>query len=498
MALMTWGSLKNWVFRKKKTEDFVAQVPPEWAAFEGLMKSWKDAAYSIDAQAYDTLRRNDVVVQPMNKFGERISSMQLTVVGQGKRRDELQKIVEQAKGVPDMLEWLAWARVEGARFISHRATYDDHSGYMIPDARGCGAMKWKAGGNIYWEGWAKDTEDPKRSIGKVPETNVNPEKPVSEKDGQWYDRVEWTVFRPGAGTSPEGELETTLQAFLIAESAQLLDKAMRVYADRYSLPRELLKKMVDLVRPDEMTATMTSVKTRLASANARTRMPMNAQDALELLEPKGSTWGFLTEYRSLLERRVHKLITGEDVSSGGQESGDRGGRDLADKQLNSAAVSFGKKITDALTNDWLAWIEKINDKDLPKLKSGEPRPYLALRPAVEKQRISVAELVQVIDRDIELYSDFVYEVIGTDKPEGVGPTYKNSRDGVLAAQQKAAEAKMEAGAVDEDGNPVSPEGDKPSNEGGSKQRNDREQKDSGITPEDTRKQKPEEDLRNIK
>lgn len=497
MALVLWGSLKNWLTKKKKTEDFVAQEPPLWAAFGDTMKSWKDPAYAVSAEAYLTARRNDVVTQPMGKFAEKIGAMSLTVVGQGKLRDELQKIVDQAKGMSDGLEWLAWAKIEGVRFLSHRAVMDEQIGYYVPDARGCGAMKWKAGGNIYWAGWAADLDNPKRSIGKVPETNVDPEKPMSEKDGQWFDRKEWTVFRPGAGTNPEGELDIALQVFLIAESAQLLDKAMRIYSDRYSLPRELLKKMVDQLRPDEMASTFTSVKTRLATANARTRIPMNAQDALELLEPKGTTWGFLTEYRSMLERRVHKLICGEDVSSGGQESGDRGGRDMADKQLNSAAISFGKKIADALTNDWLEWVIEKNKGLLPRLKSGEPKPYLALRPPVEKQRISVAELVQVIDRDVELNSDFVYEVVGTDKPEGVGPTFKSSRDGAMAARQKAAEAKAEAG-VDENGDPVSPEGDKPSNEGGSTQRNDREQKDSGIPSEDTRKQNPDEDLRNLK
>lgn len=471
-----WESTKSWVKSKFSPDEFQWQEQPDLGIWKDLIKSWEDDAYKIDSKAYKTILKNDVISQPLMEFAERMGGMQVTVVGSGKLRDELQKIVDASSGLGDMLNWLCYAKVEGVRFIQHRAVYDEDLGYFIPDFRGCGARKWKAGGVIYWEGWRADQLNPERSIGKVSELVGNVDDPLIAKDsvGRWYDRKQWTVFRPGAGTNPEGDIEHVLQLFLLAESAQLLDKAMRVYADRYSLPREMLKEMLDRLRPDEMTTRLRSAADKAARSSGRRRSAMTQEQAIELVEPKGATWQFLTEYRSVLERRSVRIIWGSDLAMSSLEGGDRGGKDVGAKEKFAQLAAFGKKITDALTDDWLAWVMDINGEDLPRLRKGEPKPYLALRPAAEKQRLTVPELKSVADMKVPVSAADVYATLGIDRPEGAPDVF--------------------------DWKDVNPAGggfqSSPNGEG--EQRPDRKEGDSGdMDPKESPRQDPKDDKRNM-
>lgn len=480
MAFPIIGGIGKLFKKKTKPEDYPDELIPMWSVFGDLIASYEDPTYQLSPHAYATMRRNDVVLQPMSKLAERIGSMQLTVVGSGKRRDELQKIVDQSIAVSDALEWLAWARIEGVRFMWCRSHLDEESEMSVGDFRGCGRVKWKAAGAgytpYYWTGWQDDR------VFKMPEfaTSAVPKHQLTA-EGKEFDRKQIVVFRPGAGNNPEGETELSVQIYLLAEMAQLLDKYMRIYADRFAIPREILKKMIDMIRPDEASSVVSAAAAKIKLANSRQRMAASTTDMLEFVEPTGTTWGFLTEFRGILERRVHRLITGEDQSSGGQgASGERGGHEGSEKQLNASAVAFGKKIVDALTTDWLPFIEKVNDSRLPKLKKSEPRPYLSLRPPVEKQRPTVAEMVQVLDRNVALPTDFIYEVIGCDRPEGLKDVFKLSEDGMIQAS------------------PLGQPGEQPTEGGGAEQRKDREVPGSGIPDENTRPQDKNEDLRNVK
>src|SRR5690606_24593716 len=133
------------------------------------------------------------VMQPMDKLAKRIGGMKVEVVGTGERRDRLQYYVDQATGFGDALEWLAWAEVEGLRFLWNRADWDKNEEIFIPDFRGCGRMKWKAGGNFYWTGWGDNR------VAKLQETYGVNTTDVEDAKPQWYDRKQAVVFRPGAG-----------------------------------------------------------------------------------------------------------------------------------------------------------------------------------------------------------------------------------------------------------------------------------------------------------
>lgn len=485
MAIPVLSSIAG-IFKKNTEPDDYPDLPiSTWSVLENYLKSYRDPSYDLSSKAYYTMRHNDVILQPMTKLAQKIGSMEVEVVGVGKRRDKLQEYCDQAIGWSDILEWMAWAVVEGVRFSWSNAYLDDDLGYWIPDFRGCGRVKWKAAGDGYspwhWTGW----EDNRiLKLEEYASTGVGPE--VESAKAKEYDRNQVVVFRPGAGNNPEGETEHILQMYLLAEAAQLLDKSMRAYAERYGLPREVYKAMVDLLRPDEMTTTMQQHAAKMKLSRGRRRMATTSQDALEIIEPNNNTWQFLTEYRKILEARAHKLITGEMQSSGGsQESGDRGGHDLADKQLNAKAIYVGKKIMDAFTADWLPWIEKLNDHDLPRLKSTEPKPYLALRPPKEKQRPTVAEFIQVYDRGLKFWTDDAYEIMGVRRPPDVPDIIDIN------------ETLPNSGVPGSGSNVNRPDG-QPSNEGGAEQRGDRKQDDSGsIGPDVTRKQDPKEDQRNI-
>lgn len=468
MALRTYLTPITDLFKAKTKPDSFPDKPLAEFSFGELVKSWPDPSYKVSREAYETLNRADAVMQPMQKFARRIGSMKLEVVGSGKLRDELQRIVDQTVGISDGLEWLAYAEIEGLRFLWNRADFDEEQDIYVADFRGCGRQKWKAGGTFLWTGW----EDNRVLKMREYPTTTAPSEVEAAKEKE-LDRKQVVVFRPGAGDNPEGDPNKTFQYFLIAEMARLLDKSMAVYQERYSLPREMLKKMLDSLRPDEQQVALSRAVSKMAQSNARGRMAVNAEDAIDLLEPSGATWQFLIQYRRLLEARAHKLITGENLTSDSSGSGDSGSSDLSEKQLNSAAVAFGKKIADALTMDWLPWLMQINAHALPKLKKSEPKPYLVLRAPIEKQRITVQEFLAALEKDIEVTTDEMYEILTLTRPEGVPDTYKMSRDS--KAQQ-------------------GPEGMMPSPEGGAEQRPDR-QKDPGNPDENPEMNKPQDSNR---
>lgn len=467
--------------KRKVKEDKVADIPqPTFYDFlRGGFKTYADPVTKVARTGYTMMRQSDVISQPMSKLARGVGSMVPAVVGAGKRRDMLQKIVDHTYGFGDMMEWLAWAHVEGVRFAWLKAKwvedFDNGKGAWIPDFRGCGRMKVTAGGHYTWEGWHSDVVGKISELGAIAPTDS---KERESAQAATFERERVLVFRPGAGDNPEGDLDVTLQLYLLADAAQELDKFMRLYQERYSVPREVFKKILDRLRPDEYSTVMGNTAAKIRQADhARLRMAMSDSETIEMIEPKGMTWQFLTECRTLLEARGHKLLTGEDISSGGAgKAGERGGHTGGENQFNSTKLSLARKVAEALNNDWLPFVEAANEHLLPRLRTGEDRPTIELRPPIEKRNVTPSEILQGMDRGIEFEEDFVYEVFATRAPrEGVKTITKNF----------AAEKGVDAN------------GDVPSSTGQTTQRKDREQNGSNVPKEMTRKRDPNEDSRNI-
>lgn len=463
---MSFYDPRSWFSKPPKTttpksESPFKPVPTGTSPLAGKMPQFSDPVLRLNRKAYELIRRTDVIAQPMNKKARRIGMMTPVVVGRGKRCEQLQEIIDQTRGMPDALEYLAWAEPEGWRGIWINGYAVESRGFVAPDLLGGGIDRYQVGGVAVWDGWTED------NIARVEQSA----QPDSDKaSAALVDRSRVILFRPGAGMSPEGDTDKAWQLYLIAEAASLLDKAQRVYAERHSIPREILKQMTDALRPDEFQSVLQSAADKLAAVNAYNISAMSSEQILEYLEPSGMTWQFLVEYRRQLESRASKILLDEDTTGNSAATGPAVSSKNSQMQLEVAALSLAKKLCEPLTHDLLGWIEKTNSGYLARLKSDEPIPYIQLRPGVEKVRVTVAEAAQMLDRGWRMPSAYIAELMGHEVPPGTPEVF----------EKKAEEPKMPGDGV------------QATDENGAPKRQDKSPDVPGQEP----KQQPNNDLRN--
>ena len=393
---------------------------PKWhSLLASRFPHFKDSVYELNRRGYEIIRTTDVVAQPMDKMANRIGMMVPVVVGRGERCEQLQEIIDLSLGMPDALEFLAWGVVEGWRAMWINDYGIPARGYVVPDLRGGGIMRFQAGGLAMWDGWTEN------NVIKV-EQPTHPDE--RERPSYLMDRERIILFRPGASINPDGENDVAYQLLLIAEQASLLDKAQRIYGERHALPREIIQILAESLRPDELSAAVSSAAEKIAATNAYEITGLTTEQVLKYLEPSGTTWQFLVEYRRQLEGRAHKIISGENMTSDTSGSGPSGSTKNAQQQLESRSLAIAKKLSEPLTHDLLSWCERKNEGRLAPLGADEPIPYIQLRPPVEKTRLSIAEAVQLMDRGWKFPTNYICELAGHERVPGTDDIFEPSSD----------------------------------------------------------------------
>lgn len=453
----------------------------------GLFPRFSDPVRDLGVNAYQTIRRTDVTAQPFNKVAKIVAGMNLVAVGKGPRRDAIQKAIDSAKGLPDFIEDICWGRAEGVIFAWMRAfLVRVKESYYAPDLRSSIRRKYNAGGTYLWDG----VDYSASGEGNIVKVNENRTSGIAwggaPDDALWREarkirRERVIVYRPGAGNNPEGNLDMAWQLYLIAEAAMLLDKSQRVYAERHSLPREVYHKLVDELRPDEQAAVLDEVNEKWKAANGRQRMVMPLGDMLKILEPSGTTWEFLTTYRRQLEERAHKVVCDEFITTMGSDSPSNSSK-VGQQALNATAMLWARQISEALNNDLLPFIERINPQ-FPAYGPEEPEVYLELRPSSAAAKVTVGELVQLMEKEWPMPADRIGEIIGME----VAPELKG----------KFFVGKAKANPFDAPKMP-NPLGLPPTKEDGGEQRKDRPPEESGFDKSQTAPRAQSNDLRNIK
>lgn len=443
------------------------------------MPLFPDALKALNFDAYNLLRRTDVVAQPVNKLAKKVGMFRLVAVGKGARRDAVQRVCDNIRGLTEMLEFLTWAVPEGVRFAWVKGHWCEQ--FYAPDLRGGGRIKRNAGGVYIWNGYDYSASG-NGDIVKIDEGLYSfggGKNESAARKAKTIDRDQVIVFRPGAGSNPEGDLDVGYQLYLVAEAASLLDKAQRVYAERHALPKEIIRKMIDRLRPDEAESVLASAAEKFSKANARQVAAMSASDLIEYLEPKGTTFDFLLQYRQQLEERAARIVTDEFISSMGSDKptgSSKAGVDL----FELSALSLARKMSEPVGETLLKLIERWNPHFLPAYQDGEPPIYLELRPISPRMKTTVAEIVQMIDRELPLPTDWLYETLGCERDPSLPEFFvgKAKSSGLPGASPFGGG--MEASPLKPDGTP---------------QRGDRQQEGEETGPDATKKRK--EDLRNL-
>lgn len=476
---MAWYKPSSWSWFNRPEKEHVGSIgrSPDLPAATGTeyfasgFPRFEDLVYSLDPKAYERIRRSDVTAQPMNKLARKVGMMRLVAVGRGKRCKAIQTICDNVRGLSEMLEFLAWAKVEGVRFGWTKGYWCGQ--FYAPDLRGGGRMKRNAGGLYLWNGYDYSASG-EGDVVKIQEFVYWGGGEDQWRKAKTLDRNHVVVFRPGSGLNPEGDLDVGYQLFLIAQAASELDKAQRLYAERHSLPREVYMKMLSALRPDEQNTVLANTANTMGIANARQALAMPIGDMFELLEPKGTTFQFLLEYRRQLEERASRILTDEFISSMGSNSPSQSSKAGVDL-FELSALSMARQMSEPLGETLLRLMEQWNPHYLPAYEDGEPPIYLELRPISPRMKTTVAEMVQLMDRELPLPTDWLYESLGCERDPSL-PDF-------FTGKSKTANPLGAGGGFP----PLKPDG--------TPQRLDRKMEGEEMTPEDTAPRK--EDLRNI-
>jgi hypothetical protein len=460
------------MFRKKRVPDdeFAQDVlyREYRAGMGGTIPVAEDAVRRLNRDGYNLILHCPIIFQPASKVAEKVGMMRAVVIGEGERPRQIQRILNSIPGVGDGFEWLAFSRIEGMRALEHRNVRKGK--WKVPDFRGAGRRKLGiADGTLVWTGWQDNNIAYMVPEGRHSGVDVNGKIPEEFR----FDRSKLTIVRPGAGENPNGDLERGVILLIIADAYTNLQKAMKIYNERYSLPREIFHALIDSLPNAWVPTKLRSAAEKLATANSRDIYGMSDKDKIDIIEPKGKTWEFLNEYSQLLSSQAHRIITGEDVSSG-KDIGDREGADSADRVFNRTVLRLVQSIEDAITADLLPWIEKSNADTLAAYSGDEPI-RIELRTPVERRDMSPAEAVQLMDRGLPFMTDEIYEMAGKERPP-------NMPDVFYPVFRSDAEVDSSI----------------PNNTGTGKQRRDREQEGSNIPDDVTRKRDKNTDKRKLK
>ena len=437
------------------------------------VKMFEDLPTLQKAQAYKILYEHDTVVIPAQKLAQKCGAFRSSIVGGGETGEFMQEVVNQSMGLQAAQEYLYYAVIEGVRFLWKRAR--PAGKINVLDARDCGGQKVRAGGHYWWDGY-----DGGNVIRFQPLAGWSATKEAVDVD---RDRV--LVFKPSVDANPEGDTKLAQNLLRVAHLSALLDVAEQVYTERHSLPKEIIKRVMDDLDPASVASAITVGLSKLQGAHALKNWSMERKEALELIEASGRTWQFLESLRSSLNARGHKLLTGENLTSDSTGSGDSGSSEQADNQLFSRAAYAMALMGESFTNEMLPFLLEVNKHRAPPLKLKDEPMRWVFRAPVEKQRLKPAELYGAWDRGYPTEYGFCAAVLGTDVPPGKNPRDLFYRVGMSPEDQAKKQELAEQQTKEM----------MPSSTGGAEQRKDREVPGSDMPPDD--KQDKQTDKRNM-
>lgn len=371
-----------------------AELPVNRDPLAAGIAEWPDLVYELDPNAYHIISRCPAIFSPIKKLAVRIAKLDWVVVGQGPDAIVAQESLDNAKGLPQAIEWLLWALVEGVRFV-----YKDRGvvgGVVVPDFRQGGRKKKNAGGLIQWDG---------TRIVQVREVTG-----VATAVDKTLNRDDWIVFRPGGGSNPEGEPEIGLIAYDIAKDYTEARKNMAAYMELHGVPMRVIKRRLDKARSSQISGLLGDAAEKYARIKNNQVAALSSDDSLELLEPKGQGFKDMREYTQELSSEFQAAILGNTLTTNTATSGPAGSSDVHLQEEDEFVMYYALLIADALTDDLLPWMLVQNGR----VPSGD----LYIHPQPSGQRDTQNQVKDETDLTDELTEDGVPDE--QDRTEGGG------------------------------------------------------------------------------
>lgn len=408
---------------------------------------WEDKpADTLDAKCYEYIRTTDLVWFPVLKRALQISEMEVAVKGDSEQAEFLQKCIDQSLGLPEAVEWLAkygptegWTAVwikDAIRVIDARQATGplgqplhniDGSPVMagvsavVADLRAGGRHKANAGGTLRLV-YESDAFGSRERIYKRDEYDsalaAVESHEAADLSAAELDRSRFVVYRPGAGSSPEGDLELPWMLYLLARRAQRNDANWEDYGDKWVMPVWLVKAMLDGGRSGNIYAKVDSLAQKVQDMPAGGSIGLTEEQVVQLLQAGTGSVVVMDAIEASVHRRAHRLLLHNELTST-TSSNERGDSQVQAGEQNIVIKAEAKCIAGAL-DQLLDYLARRNAElgVLPPLKPGEMKPYVALQRPQQSMRAGGAEARALRATD-PVEADWYYEQHGAPRPEGV-------------------------------------------------------------------------------
>jgi len=354
------------------TIDLAGELPVSSLFEAGGMANWPDPVYDIDPNGYRTIHTCLPVIESVEKRGIRIAKLNWTVIGDGKRADAIREIISQVRNWTDMIKWLNWADVDGVRFMQIKSApaRDGGEPYIVPDFFMGGRKKFKAGGDIQWDG---------RKLVRVQRTTGQATVETAKLPA-W----QFIIHRPGAGSNPEGDSNIGIATYRIAYSWEEALKNTDAYMELFGVPIRVFKGKMDKVRADQVSGLLQDRAARLKLLKTNKQLVLSDEEMLDLIEPKGQGFADMIEYARYLEGLLDQLFLANQLTSSVTESNRTGDTGVHLSEESEAIYAGAMQIAEALNRHLLPWIVRKNP-NLPELADGEFEPYIWPEPPQEAE-----------------------------------------------------------------------------------------------------------------
>lgn len=370
------ASRKGWATRRKKlpdfgvsnsagsipssdTEDLAIELPTSRLFEAGGMAQWDDPVYQVDPAGYNLIHNCAPVVESINKLGIRISKLDWSVVGTGPRAEAIAEILDLTSNWTDMIQWLTWAMVDGVRFMQIKTDATDPR-WTVPSFFMGGRRKYNAGGDMQWDG---------TRIMQVQDNTG-----VAVTDAKELPISQFIIHRPGAGSSPEGDLQIGLSTYKIAKSWEDARKHTDSHMELFSVPIMVFKNKISDVRPDRVQSALSTAASKLQNMRNNKSAVISDEQLLELIEPKGKGFVDMVEYCKYLEGLIDQMFLGNQLTSSVSDASRTGNTSVHLMEESEVVFAGAMVIAESLNRHLLPWIIEKNP-DIPELEEGEREVY---------------------------------------------------------------------------------------------------------------------------
>lgn len=350
------------------------------------MANWPDPVYDIDPDGYRTIHNCLPVIESVEKRGIRVAKLNWSVVGEGARADAIREIIAQAHNWTDMIKWLNWADIDGVRFMQIKSApaRDGGEPYIVPDFFMGGRKKFKAGGDVQWDG---------RKLVRIKRTTGQASVEAAKLPA-W----QFIIHRPGAGSNPEGDSNIGIATYRIAFSWEEALKNTDAHMELFGVPIRVFKGKMDKVRADQVSGLLQDRAARLKLLKTNKQLVLSDEEMLDLIEPKGQGFVDMIGYAQYLEGLLDQLFLANQLTSRVDDAGRTGDTGVHLSEESEAIYCTAMQIAEALNRHLIPWIIRKNP-NLPELADGEYEPYLWPEPPQEDAEFD--------DQDIMLEDDGV-------------------------------------------------------------------------------------------